>query len=679
MRQGMSAGLLALMLLAGTLNAQQSSPPPAPPGTAAISGVVVDGVSRQPLAGAIVELRAPSTGAMLARLTRQVTDDRGRFLFNDLSAGAGYTLQATRPGYVNGQYGQPVMFGPSGRVTLAEGQWFPSANITLWKPGAISGRVVDETNEPVVGAYVRALARVMIGGAPQLITGITTKTDDRGDYRLSGMAPGQYVVVVPSPSATVPSDAPQSVVGAPQAPFRMDGITSIPAPPRTNALLDPVGGYRAVVGNYATPTPAADGRARVYGMAFHPGVATVDAASIITLALGEERAGVDIALQPTPAVNVMGRVVGSPDVINGLVLRLAPTGMEGLSHGAEAATSLVRPDGAFAFLHVAAGDYVIDAPATTLEFTVESSTLSETLPHPPGLRWTGFQSGTVASGPPGTGYVRQSGVRTDVVYARTPITVGNSDMSNVLVSLIPSMTMHGRIEYEGTTKATVEQTPVGGIAAGGATRTTVTETTTPRPSTQPSIVAEPAFGNPTLGLPRADRPSANAPQDVVSIPGLRAGAYVLRVASGADRFIVRSVTVDGVDYTRKPIDTTVLTDRSELVITLTDKLIELHGTVSDDTGPAADAAVLAFPVERNEWRGYGLTPQRLKSVPLAGSPGFSLTGLPAGDYFVIAIPSAQMQAWQDPAFLEKAAAAATRVTLAWGEARSVDLRVVRVP
>lgn len=671
MQKWVSASVLALVLVAGTVGAQQTS--------AAISGVVVDGVTRQPLAGVIVELRAPSSGAVLARLTRQVTDERGRFVFSDLAAGAGYTLQATKPGYVNGVYGQSVMFGPAGRMTLAAGEWFPTANITLWKPGAISGRVVDEANEPVVGAYVRALARVMISGAPQLLAGVTTRTNDRGEYRLSGLAPGQYVIVVPSPSATVPTDAPQGVAGAPPAPPRMDLMTSFPAAPRTNALLDPVAGHRVVVGNYPTPPPAADGRARVYGMAFHPGVPTVDAASAITLALGQELAGVDIALQPAPAVNVMGRVLGSPEALKGLVLRLMPVGLEGLSNGAEAATSLVTGDGSFAFLHVAAGDYIIDAPATTLEFTLESGTASQALPHPPGLRWTGSQSGTLQSGPPGSGFVRQSGPRSDVVYARTPVTVGQQDMNDVSVSLMASLTMFGRIEYEGTTKFTVEQTPVGGISAGGSTRGTVTETTIPRPSTQPSIVAEPAFGLATLGMPRADRPSAEDPQDVVTIPGLRAGAYVFRVASGADRYTLRSVTVDGVDYTRKPFDTSALTDRSEIVITLTDKLIEVHGSVSDETGPATDAAVLAFPVERNEWRGYGLTPQRLKSAPLAGTSTFSLTGLPAGDYFFIAVASTQVHAWQDPAFLEKAAAVATRVSLAWGESRQVDLRVVRVP
>jgi len=668
------AGVAAALLTVGGW-AQQASV-----ATAAISGVVKDGTTGQPLSGVILELRAPSTGAPLARITRQVTDERGRFVFRDLAAGRGYALTAVRPGYADGGFGQSVMFGSSGRIDLVDGEWLFSANISLWKPGSISGRVVDDANEPVVGAYVRALARVTVAGVPQLFAGPTTKTDDRGEYRIAGLAPGQYVIVVPSPSATVPSDAPTGVLGAPALPPQIEIISTMPTAPRTDAVLDPVGGYRAVVGNYITPpAPSATG-ARVYGMAFHPGVATIEAAPSVSLALGQERGGVDVALRPTPAVNVFGRVSGPPDALKGLFLRLMPVGLEGLANGAEAATSLVKADGSFALLMVSPGEYIIDAPSTTLEFTMASAGSSMALPQPPGVRWSGSQSSTLVSGPPGSGFLRQSGQRGDAFFARTPITVGDRDLHDIAVTLISAVTLRGRIEYEGTTKVTVEQTPVGGAGAGRSTGgTTVTEVNIPRPSTQPVIIAEPAFGLPTLGIPRAERPAADAPQDLVTIPGLRSGAYVFRVTSGADRYTVRSVTVDGVDYTNKPLDTTALNGRSELVITLTDKLIELRGTVSDGTGPAPDGAVLVFPAERAEWRGYGLTPQRLKAMPLAGSGTFVLSGLPAGDYLVVAVPTSHLSGWQDPAFLEKAAAVATRVSVSWGETRHIDLRLVRVP
>lgn len=646
--------------------------------TSAISGVVKDGVTGTPLAGVLVELRAPSTGAPLARLTRHVSDERGRFVFRDLAAGEGYTVQGSRPGYANGAYGQSVMFGPSGRITLKDGEHFTNAHLTLWKPGAISGRVIDEANEPVVGVYVRALARVTIAGAPQLLAGPVVKTDDRGDYRISGLAPGQYVIYVPSPSASVAADAPPATFGQAAGPPRSP-LFSMPVPARTDAVLDAVEGHYLVVGNYVTPPPAADGRPRTYGLTFHPSAATVDTSPSIQIGMGEERGGVDVALRPVRAVNIFGRAVGPPDALKGLLLRLMPVGMEGIANGAEAATSFVKGDGTFAFLNIAAGDYLIDAPSTTLEFTLATAGVSESLPAPPGPRSGGMSSNTntLAAGPPGSNMVRQTGQRSDAWWTRTAISVGDDDVRNVVVELLPSITLSGRLEYEGTTKTTVEQTPIAGGAAGRSTQTSTTSTT-PRPSTMPTILAEPAYGLATLGMPRSERPQPEDPQDRPVITGMRAGEYVIRLGSGADRYTVRSVTVDGVDYTRTPIDATALKSDSELVITLTDKIIRLRGSVSDDRGPATDGVVLAFPVERAEWRGYGLTPTRLKSAPLVGVSTFDLNNLPAGDYFVVAVASADLQAWQDPAFLEKASAVATRVTLEWGQERQIDLRMVVV-
>jgi uncharacterized protein YigA (DUF484 family) len=44
----------------------------------------------------------------------------------------------------------------------------------------------------------------------------------------------------------------------------------------------------------------------------------------------------------------------------------------------------------------------------------------------------------------------------------------------------------------------------------------------------------------------------------------------------------------------------------------------------------------------------------------------------------VAVDAAHVTAWQDPEFLDRAAAVATRVTLAWDETRTVDLNVVRI-
>lgn len=643
--------LVLLSLVSGGVAAGQAPPQPLS-ASAAISGIVTDGVTAAPLAGAIVALRFPAdipAAPGLARIQRQVTDASGRFVFRGLPGSQGYTVSASRPGYADGTYGQTVMLGPAGVVGVPDKGWFPRADIRLWKPGAIAGRVTDEAGEPLVGVYVRALARVLIGGQPQLLAGPVAKTDDRGEYRVAGLGPGQYLIHVPSVQSSVPVDAPTGVLGSPIAPPQFSPI-AVPIAPRTDAVLDPVGGSRQVIGNFVTPPPAADGRPRAYASAFHPSASDPDTAVPVTLGPSEDRGGVDVSLQPVPAVHVFGTAVGSPDALRGLFLRLVPAGLEGLANGAEAATALAGAGGRFAFLNVPAGDYVIDAPGSTFELTYDASGPGVALPQAPGLRLSGSQSGTLASGPPGSGYVRRSGQRGDGYWAHTALTVGASDINGLTVTLTPSITLRAWITYEGT----------------------------PRPSTQPTFSAEPADANPQLGLPRSLRPGEFDPDDLVIIEGLRPGEYVLRSSIGAGRFTIKSITIDGADHTYRPIDAAALGPKSEVIITMTDRLPTLRGSVRDDRGPATAAAVVVFPVEREQWKRYGLTPVRLRGASLQAGGTFELTGLPAGDYFVVAVDPALGTMWQDQALLEKAAAVATRVSLAWGEDRAIDLSLARI-
>src|SRR6185369_1865705 len=97
------------------------------------------------------------------------------------------------------------------------------------------------------------------------------------------------------------------------------------------------------------------------------------------------------------------------------------------------------------------------------------------------------------------------------------------------------------------------------------------------------------------------------------------GEYVLRMGVGAAKFTVKSITIDGTDYTTKPIDASLLGPRSEAVVTLTDKLTSVRGVVHDSRGPVTNAAVLVFPVERSMWSRYGLRPIRFRAAPLSGS------------------------------------------------------------
>jgi hypothetical protein len=56
---------------------------------------------------------------------------------------------------------------------------------------------------------------------------------------------------------------------------------------------------------------------------------------------------------------------------------------------------------------------------------------------------------------------------------------------------------------------------------------------------------------------------------------------------------------------------------------------------------------------------------------------FTTTDLPAGEYYMAALTDVERDDLADPAFLEALVAASVRVTLAEGENKVQDLRIVR--
>jgi hypothetical protein len=143
-------------------------------------------------------------------------------------------------------------------------------------------------------------------------------------------------------------------------------------------------------------------------------------------------------------------------------------------------------------------------------------------------------------------------------------------------------------------------------------------------------------------------------------------------------WIVKSITAGGREYVDAALP---LGDRNldDLVLTMTDAGATLDGTVRDSQGtPAAPAAVIVFSAKRADWSNYGFTPDRIVSSLVSSAGLYHFRDVPAGDYYVVAVSDAQVRAWQDPAFLERAARVATPVTFTWGASQTVNLTKVNV-
>jgi hypothetical protein len=120
-------------------------------------------------------------------------------------------------------------------------------------------------------------------------------------------------------------------------------------------------------------------------------------------------------------------------------------------------------------------------------------------------------------------------------------------------------------------------------------------------------------------------------------------------------------------------------DNIELTVVCGEPATRLGGTVRKTDGAGdADALIIAFPTERAHRSGTTVRPRRLQQATADTSGGFTLNNLPAGDYFVAAIPIARSELWRDPKFLDQLTRSATRITLTQGESRTIDLRMVQV-
>ena len=192
------SSLLALCLIAGSVVLSQphtlvlASVKPQRSNT--ITGRIV-GDDGQPVPEASVSL-ALAGGNNAPSINRSTaTDDGGFFHFSALPSGD-YYIWVNALGYLSDTFnagerkeGGRTYFHPSDSVTL-----------TLKKGGVITGKVVNSKNEPVIGAFVGAIwvrdhfDRLL---QPRSIhKRAEVQTDDRGVYRLFGLTPGGYLIVV---------------------------------------------------------------------------------------------------------------------------------------------------------------------------------------------------------------------------------------------------------------------------------------------------------------------------------------------------------------------------------------------------------------------------------------------------------------------------------------------------
>jgi hypothetical protein len=192
-------GTAWLALLGATLQAQPARPTgqtaPAPAGaTAQIAGIVKNATNDLPIARA----RVSATTDVLPEPRVVLSGSDGKYALTDLPAGT-YTVSVTRSGFAPQTYstGRAIVASP---IPVTAGQQAGGIDFALVPGGFITGRILDEDGTPFAGAAVDALVTLSDKGTDTLFSVSTSQTDDRGEFRLFGLAPGQYYVSASDPA-----------------------------------------------------------------------------------------------------------------------------------------------------------------------------------------------------------------------------------------------------------------------------------------------------------------------------------------------------------------------------------------------------------------------------------------------------------------------------------------------
>ncbi len=181
--------ILLLPGAASTLSAQSTAPPTAQPtNTGVISGRVT--LKAKPAPQVAMVLYGDGSAIRLPKgELKTSTDANGVYRLTGLPAGS-YWVKPMTPAFVE----------MSRKVTIGDGETAAGIDFELVKGGVITGRITDAGGNPVIEERVYLFdAEPASNQTAEKVGNVRLQngqTDDRGIYRILGVAPGRYKVAV---------------------------------------------------------------------------------------------------------------------------------------------------------------------------------------------------------------------------------------------------------------------------------------------------------------------------------------------------------------------------------------------------------------------------------------------------------------------------------------------------
>lgn len=317
----------AVLTASGQVTAPSQKPlqkTPNAPGNCAVSGRVVTAAEGTPLRSAKVALVEANERHPLVYAA--TTDNEGHFEIKQVQAGR-YEFSATKIGYLEQHYQSKGADDEGAMLSLTSGQTMDDAMFRMVRAGVITGKVVDDAGEPMMGVNVSVLHKPTEEEReeegphtkkPEMTMVSGGQTDDRGEYRIFNLKPGAYYLKA--------ADTMEHWGGG---------------------MIESFSDWR-VKEELGSP----------YAPIYYPGVLQLEQAQTITLSAGEE-AQADLAMRKVKTVEVAGRVIG-PDggPASHVYVRLTQAGIE--DWGGELGAG-VDNSGEFSIKGVTPGSYIVAA------------------------------------------------------------------------------------------------------------------------------------------------------------------------------------------------------------------------------------------------------------------------------------------------------------------------------
>lgn len=356
--------------------------------------------------------------------------------------------------------------------------------------------------------------------------------------------------------------------------------------------------------------PATEADQVTYPTAYYPGVIDVRQAQTVTVSLGQEVSSVVFPLVLSRLSRVSGTVIGS----NGRPLAAAIVRIRAPA-GTDASASAINA-------------------ANSGDNRVREDGSFELKEVPPGEYVLDIQQRNTREMPEMS--------PSQLEFASITISV-SGDIDNISVVTMTAVTVSGRVVYQGG-KPPESELRVTADAPGAA-----------------SVITGPDFA--------AGRVDSDGTFELPRVSGLQ----MIGVQGIPPGWMLKDITIAGMNITDTPYDFRVGNSVTDLVITLTDRLSEIRGSVHDGRGrPVADYVLVVFPEDARLWAAWSRYVQTTRPNQ---SGTYSMKGLPAGRYFAALVPALENGLQNDPAVLEQLRAGARSFSLTEGQTLDLNLEM----